>query len=310
MKKLFLTFALSAPVIALAHVKWFAEQDHYVPPYNLYDGPVLAWVAGALFLVLIGVYLEYKLKVPIKLEERLGGWMSAAVSLASIGFGTALIIFSLSGFVFAPNMPRGDSMLLVFQGIAGTMILLGIFERIGALLLLITFTLAIREYGIVEMMDTLEMVGFALYVLILGRPKWKIVSLPYADRFLEKFKSYAVPVLRVCTGINLMILGFSEKILTPSLTDNFLTHYHWNFMQGFGMSNYWFAFSAGMVEFLFGLFLILGLITRTTTLVLALFLITTLILLGPTELVGHLPHFSIAIVLLVVGSGKRLKLRV
>jgi hypothetical protein len=73
-------------------------------------------------------------------------------------------------------------------------------------------------------------------------------------------------------------------------------------------SNYWFAFSTGVVEFLFGLFLVLGLVTQITVVILAIPLVTTLILLGPVELSGHLPYFSVALVLVVLGAGNHLKI--
>lgn len=310
MKKFFPIIALFAPVVTFAHVKWFAEEEHYVRSYSLYDEPVLIWIAGAILLVFIGIYLERKLKLPVKLEEGLDTFGPKAMSLASIGLGVALIIFSLSGFLFAPNLDNTGSLLLILEGVSGIMILFGLFERIGALLLILAFIVGIGKYGAIEMMDAIEILGFALYVLIVGRPKWKITSFFNVDNFWDKFKVYAVPILRIGLGLNLMVLAFSEKIFASSLTDNFLLNYNWNFMEVFGMSNYWFAFSAGMAEFLFGLFLVLGLVTRMTTLFLAGFLITTLFLLGPIELVGHLPHFSIAIVLLVIGSGDKLKLRV
>jgi uncharacterized membrane protein YphA (DoxX/SURF4 family) len=119
-----------------------------------------------------------------------------------------------------------------------------------------------------------------------------------------------VPFLRTATGLNLIILGFSEKIISPGLTQNFLSHYDWNFMQALGFewfTDYWFAFCAGSFETLLGIFFLFGLFTRLTTLALAGFLVTTLALLGPVELMGHLPHFSIAVVLLIMGAGARLK---
>ncbi|MEK7564271.1 MAG: DoxX family membrane protein [Patescibacteria group bacterium] len=308
MKKLIILVILFTPFVSLAHVKWFAQENQYIRPYSLTDVPVLIWILVTIFLVSIGFYLESNIKIPSRFRAILDKIGPMAESLASIGFGAALIIFSLSGFVFAPNLHAEGSFILFLQGIAGVMIMLGIFERIGALLLLLTFVLGIARYGGIEMMDTFEMVGFALYALLVGRPKWKLISTSYGLKFLNNFESYAVPILRIATGINLIILALSEKIFASSLTYDFLSNYHWNFMQSFGMSNYWFAFSSGVVELLFGLFFVLGLITRTATIFLAFFLITTLILLGPLELIGHLPHFSIAIVLLVLGAGDKLKL--
>jgi uncharacterized membrane protein YphA (DoxX/SURF4 family) len=173
------------------------------------------------------------------------------------------------------------------------------------------FALATFKYGVVDMVDAVEMLGIAIFMLIAGRPKWRLVESIKEKEWFNKWSDYAVPIIRIGTGINLMVLGFTEKIFAPSLTQNFLATHSWNFMEALGFTsftNYWFAFSAGMTEFIFGLMLLLGLVTRITTLTLACFLVTTLILLGPVELIGHLPHFAIAIVLLVFGSGNKLKL--
>lgn len=303
---------LLLPLSSLAHVKWFAEPTGAVDPYKITDTPVLIWILFSILLILLGIKLEKKLKVPNWLNSHIEKWGPKALSLASIGFGLSFLIFSFKGFIFAPNLEAvGDfgNFLIVLQGLAGLMILLGLYERIGGFLILILFLFGIKEYGGIEMLDTLEMLGFALYAMIVGRPEWKIADTKVFSKFTEKIKEYGLPILRVGTGLNLIVLGFTEKILATPLTNDFLSHYAWNFMQPLGFENFtnhWFAFSAGMVEVLFGIFFLLGLVTRTTTIVLAMFLITTLTLLGPIELIGHLPHFSIAIVLLVLGSGEKL----
>ncbi len=306
------SFLLLSPFVTFAHVKWFATPEKQIPFYKITDPNVILAIILGLVIVGFGIYLEKKLKVPNRLNASIEKWAPKVLSLASIGFGLAFIIFSIQGFIFAPNLPpvgTVGTLMLVLQFVAGVMILLGLYERIGGLLIIILFILGISEYGMYEMLDTLEMIGFAIYVIIIGRPKWKIKDTNLIEPITHPMHSYGLPILRVATGLNLILLGFTEKILSPSLTDNFLSTHNWNFMQtlGFeGFTNYWFAFSAGSVEILFGIFFLLGLITRTTTICLAIFLATTLVLLGPIELVGHLPHFSIAIVLLVLGSGSKL----
>lgn len=315
-KSIFFSFLLtffSLPSLALAHVKWFAKEEEAVRPYQLTDLPVVLAIILSVIVVNIGIFLEKKLDTPKWFDIFLEKVAPFALSLASVGFGLAFLIFSFNGFIFAPNLTPHSLLgerLILLQALAGAMIFLGIYERIGGLLLIALFGFAIKEYGFLEMMDTLEMVGFAFYAMIVGRPKWQLIDIKAFTTLIHKLHPYGLPLLRVGTGLNLIILGFSEKILNPSLTANFLEHYHWNFMQLLGFesySNYWFAFSAGVVEALFGVFFLLGLVTRTTTIVLAGFLVTTLYLLGPIELVGHLPHFSIAIVLLVLGAGARLR---
>ncbi len=302
------------PSLALAHVKWFAEEEAVIPAYQIADKFVILGIIISLFIILIGIYLEKKLTVPYKVEKIIHKWAPGVLSLASIGFGLAFIIFALKGFVFAPNLPAVGAMgnvMLAIEFIAGLMILLGFYERLGGLLVLLLFILGIGQYGGIEMLDTLEMFGFIFYIIIIGRPKWKMKDWNFVKHLSQKIHSYGVPILRVGTGLNLIVLGFTEKIFNPSLTNNFLNHYNWNFMQSLGFhnfTNYYFGFSAGVVEILFGVFFVLGLVTRTTTIALAVFLVMTLCLLGPVELIGHLPHFSIAIVLFVLGSGTRLVL--
>ena len=296
------------PIIALAHVKWFAEEKEYVRPYEVTDIHVISAFIGVVFLLCIGIYLEKKMQVSKKLHQVIEKMAPYVLSLASIGFGLAFIIFTIQGFIFAPNLLADGTLgtvMLILQGVAGMMILFGLYEKIGGLLILLLFTLGIGKCGSFEMLDTLEMVGFALYACIVGRPLWKIKEAHALERITHRIHAYGYPLLRVGVGLNLMVLGFTEKILDPGLTKDFLHHYNWNVMQQFGMSDYWFAFYAGVTEATFGLFFLFGLVTRTTTLTLAVFLVTTLYLLGPVELIGHLPHFSIVLVMIVLGCGTR-----
>ncbi len=302
------------PALSYAHVKWFAEPVMDMRPYEITDKFVIYWILITIAIVLVGLFLEKKAKAPMWLENKIPEWKDKAISISGIGFGLALILFSAYGYVFAPNLKAVGQMstfLLILQALIGAMFLLGIYARAGAVALIGLFALATFEYSISNTVDATEMLGIALFMLIVGRPKWRVVESLKIKELFAKWSDYAVPILRVGTGINLMILGFTEKIFAPSLTQNFLANYHWNFMEALGFTsftNYWFAFSAGMAEFVIGLMLLLGLVTRITTLALAIFLVTTLYLLGPIELVGHLPHFAIAIVLLVIGSGSKLKL--
>ncbi len=292
-------------------MKWFTEPTvETVRPYNISDGTVLLWIGIAIVFVLLGSFLEKKLSAPAWLLRRIGTLGPAVLSLATVGLGVALVIFSINGFIFAPNLPVGSSgtPLLILQAVTGVMFIFGAYVRYAGIVLAVLFFLAGKYFGAMEVIDAIEMIGFALFAFIVGRPQWQWKEGKWFQRIAARLQQYGVPLLRVGTGLNLVLLGFTEKILAPSLTQNFLMHYDWNFLQHFGVTDYWFAFSAGAAEALIGIFLMLGLVTRITTLVLAGFLVTTLLLLGPVELIGHLPHFSIAIVLLLFGAGNRLKL--
>jgi uncharacterized membrane protein YphA (DoxX/SURF4 family) len=299
---------------AAAHVKWFAKPVGDSQPYSFSDTPVLVAMVIVSIVVAIGYALDRRLEVPQKILDWQVKWGQLIMSLASFGFGLAFVLFSAYGYLFAPNLvPAGSAggMALGVQALAGVMIMLGLYERVGGLLVGALYVYGILTFGFVEMLDALEILGIALFVLLIGRPVWSLRDSNTLKDYLAGWAKYAVPLLRIGTGFNFIILAFSEKLLATSLTNDFLARYDWNFMNKLGLhgfTDHWFAFSAGVAEALIGLFLVLGLATRLTVIGLAGFLVTTLIMLGPIELVGHLPHFSIAAVLLLYGSGKNDKL--
>ena len=287
------------PGLALAHVRWFAESVAPARAYQLTDFPVMAAIAICLVAVLTGFALERAVRVPAAVATFARRWTPLALSLTTLGTGAALILFAIQGFLFSPNLAASTPVLIV-EALAGLMLLVGFHVRYAGIVIMGLFAYGFAHYGTLPMIEALEIAGLA------GRPRLVTGDAPLPFRSM---KEYALPVLRVATGLNLIILGFSEKILAPGLAADFLAHHSWNFMAalGFtGFTDYWFAFAAGASEALIGLFLVLGLMTRITTVALAVFLASTLLILGPVELLGHLPHFSIAISLLVIGSGPRL----
>lgn len=304
-------FALFLPVFAEAHVKWFTEGGLSAEPYKLTDLPVLAWIATTIGIVAIFYWLEKKLPHP---HEAISKVKKTVLTIADFGIGISFLLFSYYGFIFAPNLiAEGDvgNMLLIAQAIIGLGFLLGVYTRIAALGLIALYTWTSVHFGAHELVDALEILGFGFYGLVTGHPRWTLVRSDPLKRLTSRLQEYSVPILRIFIGANLIALGFTEKILRPDLGLEFLQTYAWNFthLTSFPISDHWFVFSAGMGEIIFGILFILGLATRTVTLLLAAFLITTLWLLGPTELIGHLPHFSLAFVLLILGSGSRFKLK-
>lgn len=300
--------------ISLAHVKWFAEPVGQSQPYNLTDGPVMFGILGVIVIVLFGYWLNKHLAAPKRILDLHDKWGKHVETLATFGFGLAFVLFSTFGYLFAPNLiPTGGlgQALLAIQALAGVIIMLGFYERVGGLIIGLLYLTGIFVFGLVEMLDALEILGIAAFIILIGRPVWALNDWGRLRAYVSRFSNYAVPVLRVGTGLNLIILALSEKLLATPLTNDFLSKYDWNIMSNLGLhafTDHWFAFYAGLAEGVIGIFLVLGLVTRLTVLALAGFLVTTLILLGSVELVGHLPHFSIAAVLLLYGSSKDDKL--
>lgn len=84
---------------------------------------------------------------------------------------------------------------------------------------------------------------------------------------------HAIDIVRIGTGISLIGLAFTEKLLYPELGMEFLAMHQWNFMQPLfpWFTNELFVLSTGFAEMLFGIVFILGYMTRTTTVVIGCF---------------------------------------
>ena len=113
-------------------------------------------------------------------------------------------------------------------------------------------------------------------------------------------------ILRVGLGLTLATLALHNKLLNPDLALTFFDEHPMNFMPLLGFpqfTNLHFAFAVGVAELAMGMLLIWGIATRFVTGILATFLISTLVMFGPSELIGHLPLFGIAAVLIIRGGG-------
>jgi uncharacterized membrane protein YphA (DoxX/SURF4 family) len=124
--------------------------------------------------------------------------------------------------------------------------------------------------------------------------------------WLDKHK---LNIVRVGTGISLIVLAFTEKLLYPQLSLQFLATHNWNFMSPMfpWFTDKLFVLSTGFAEIIFGLLFIKGVMTRTTTVLIALFfacsVVTMLVFYGAWE-VEDLVVYSVAILLLFYGNGK------
>lgn len=313
---LFATLLGMAPVVTFAHTRWFLDEN--VVPYVTHEStPLYLFVLAcvALCIVGIGFALERRNLLSFSfLYPRASHAFTRASATFSMVAGTFFMIAGTHEYLFSPNLSAesGVSMLLIMgQFVIGLMFLLGIFARVGALLLASIWMLGLIVIGVEPMLEDVWVLSTALFILIMGNDYFSIISVRAIEPYVRKWRSYALPLLRVGTGATLLFLGFSEKILRPEFGIHFLKDHPWNFMQllGFtGYSDYLFVLSAGAVESLFGLVFILGIMTRLNALVVAIFFSIPLFLLGPIELAGHVPHFAAVIMILLFGSGEHLKI--
>lgn len=298
------------PFISNAHTRWFAtgELEPYVTtePTSLY----LAVWGSIIVLVLMTAYFLQKcqwLDLEFLRPTTPHSFDRAASAFAMI-VGTFFLIAGTHEYFLTPNLSMHDGFpawLIYIEIAVGLALITGIGTRIAALTLLAAWILSFQYSGLVEGFENVWIVSTTLFIAIMGNDYFSLYSNSFLRTHLVKFKHYALAGLRIGTGLTLMVLGLSEKILAPEFGINFLQQYNWNFMQmlGFPYSDYLFTISAGSVEFLLGALLVSGLLTRLTTLVTAVIFTLPLFILGPIELAGHLPHFVALVLILLYGHG-------
>jgi uncharacterized membrane protein YphA (DoxX/SURF4 family) len=301
---------LLLPAQARAHVKWFVPTGQGLTPdyptFALNEPAVLLWLVLAAALVSTSWWLDPRLPAPMRprwLDQTLTG-------LLPFGMGIALLLTAMSGAVLAPHhqwQGRSADILLLLEALAGALLLFPPLIFAGALVLLAVWTGLLLQAGLPDALEYCNVVGIAGFMALSHHPlaAWR-----------QRYSRWALPLLRVSTGLALLVLAFTEKLLRPDYAESFVQTYMWNFMQNLGVEFYTdrlFVLSAGSVEAVLGLLLILGTTTRLAVLVASAFMLTsnlTFLLQGEREealleIIGHLPIICTALILLVFGNPQR-----
>ena len=167
------------------------------------------------------------------------------------------------------------------------------------------------EFGFSPVLQRVDMLGLGVFVLLAGPGRWSAdFELRRARDPSFEAQAAAVLALRVLAGTALIVVAFVEKLANPDMALHFLAEYpHFNVVRevGIGMSDLEFTRMAGAIEVLFGLLLISGALPQAVVVIAGVPFNTTLYFFGNTELVGHLPVYATMLVLLVLGSNRRLR---
>lgn len=293
-----------------AHTKWFAEEPlepHITTePISLY---INIWIAIIITVILTAILLQRFrwLELPSLFPSRPHSFDRAASGFTMM-VGAYFVIAGSHEYFLTPNLSVENGIPFIFiliQILAGLALLIGLGARIAAIGLALTWIISFWYTGFIAGIENIWLLSTTVFIALMGNDYFSLYSNSHLRQALVPFKRYALSILRVGTGVTLMILGLSEKIMAPEYGINFLLQYNWNFMSilGFPYSDLLFTISAGSVEFLFGALIALGLLTRFTVLIVAIVFTIPMFILGPIELTGHLPHFAALVLILLYGNG-------
>lgn len=270
------------PFIAEAHVKWFTKIkpqkesiEQILSPMFIFLALVAAMVLGLLTLIIPKMSERGTVK---KWEVRLSSLRKYSRYLLKYGTAVALMIQVVNGTLFAPEFPIHSSLVLVLTWITIGFLFIPhhISTKIGASILLGLFIYVTTDHGIFYMLD------YGFYVAIIG-------VLLVGNTRLE---GVGFPFLYLGTGLSLCWVAV-EKWVYPGMALDIVANHH---VPTFGFEPSLFVVMAAFIEFVVGYLLVVGILNRVLGFVVTCIFISTTLLFGMTEVIGH---FMIHIVLII-----------
>lgn len=301
----------SSATQATAHVNWFVDGNTERLPNVAISEPIfLGWIVIAALMVLISIWLDGKLPTVRVVQSKL---RHDFMEILRVFTGMSFLLTAYEGALVAPHKVAEGStglFLLVLQAVIGIMLIANRWIKTAAIMMLVLHLGVILKFGLFPAMEYAIIIGIACFLLLnaIEDEKWR-----------DRLKPYSVDVLRIWTGISLVALAIGEKLAPSALGQVFVAQYQWNFMQMLGLEFFndrLFVLSAGMVEAVIGIVLILGTTVRLAVLTLSVMMAVSnivFILQGDNdaalvEFIGHMPIIGIALLLLLLGYGQRLKI--
>lgn len=304
------------PTVANAHVKWFVDENHSFTDARYFFDSLFALILLGAFLFLVGAnLLQRQAKNNVRIYCFLyapisKGWLKNPVrhtnNLLKFSLGILLLANLLQGHFIAPNFVA-DGGAFKYAFIQALLVLLLIVDVSLFALALFIFSLSLFVlFPIANAIDYApELIALSI-ALLLTSPRYTGGSVNIKFLRLEyewQHRSLALAIVQLGLGIQLIILTFHDKLLHPGFGLAFLQEYPvFNFPHYFGWHSFTdthFVFGAGMAELCFGLLLVANIAPRIASLLIAVIFTLTGIVLGPEELLGHVPIIAMALVLLL-----------
>jgi hypothetical protein len=243
---------------------------------------------------------------------RLAPWMPFAVR---IHLAVSLLGLLSMGVYLSPAMDLQPDVAGIALGATMAVVVIGMatgyYARHAAALLVAAGPLGMLEFGVSPVLQRLDLLGLAAFIVFAGAGRWSADTERGAAREPSRDDlAKAVWCLRVGAGLALIVVAFAEKLANPEMALDFLrSHPDFNVAQlvGLPMGDLEFARAAGAVEVLFGLLLISGALPQVCVLLAGIPFNATLWFFGTDELLGHLPVYAAMLVLLVFGSDPALR---
>ncbi|XEC94686.1 DoxX family membrane protein [Paenibacillus tarimensis] len=276
-----------APAAAHAHVKWFTgiqpakeSLESILSPFFM----MLAGVIAVMLAVLTQVWPAFTSGLFfVRIDKRLDRLRNYSVLILKYGTALSLFIQVMTGSLLAPefNIHSTLETILMWTAFALLVIPHRYATKAGALVLFVLFILLIGRAGWFHMLD------YGFYPAIVG-----VLLL---ERTRESRLGF--PLLYLGTGLSLCWVAV-EKWVYPALAKDIIEHHG---VPTFGFSPEMFIIMTGFIEFVVGYLLVVGILNRLLAFILTLIFISTTLLFGQLELVGHFMIHVVLVTFIIEG---------
>ena len=297
----------------IAHETWFVGGPGNLD-WSFAGQPLTLALLGAAVLatLLVRVLNRTRSGFDVPSLGRMAAFMPFAIRLH---LAVSLVGLLSLGFYLSPAMALQPDIVGILLGAVMAVVAVGLatgfHARWAAALLVIAGPLGMLEFGVSPVLQRIDVLGLALFVVLAGPGRWSAdYELGHAADLDPVAAARALWALRMAAGVALIVVAFVEKLANPDLALAFLAERpELNAAQavGIAMSDQEFIRLAGAIEVLFGLLLISGALPQAIVLIAGVPFNATLWFFGSVELVGHLPVYGAMLVILVFGSHPELR---
>lgn len=294
-------FALFAPLAASAHEVYVLDHATAMRdlmmnspnPFAAIQGnefDFIFWGIVSVVTVLTVFFSSIFRRVESRFVPLFSFLKKLAHPLVRITCGLCLISSGYYGALFGPELPFpavfGSAAQLtstVFM-IAGALILAGFYTRIVCAFMLLVFAFAASVESF-YMLTYVNYVGEFALLIILGSGIWSIDhalfrgKLPARyQKLARRFEPFAFPIMRILFGFGIVFASIYAKFVHSQLAIDVVTQYH--LTDYFPFDPLFVVLGALIIEFLAGLFMMIGFEIRWTGLFLLFWLTLSLLYFG------------------------------
>jgi hypothetical protein len=214
--------------LLFAHETWF---DHGAYPTDwgfAAETLTLALLAAAvLATIVVRVIARFWPGVDVPALGRLAPFVPFAIRLH---LAVSMVGLLSLGFYLSPAMDlQADAagiLLGATMAVVAITMATGWNARYGAALLIAAGPLGMLEFGLWPVLQRVDLLGLAIYVLAAGPGRWSAdVETRRAAEPTLVDHARAIWALRVAAGVALIVVAFAEKLATPELAVQFLANH-------------------------------------------------------------------------------------